>query len=258
MTPSQVAAAFLTPRRTIRSTSDLGGAPVLLPFGDSALPAASFGQGPTVLLVHGWEGSRADMVPLAKALAATGHRAVVFDMPAHGQAGGDTASIPVFADALRAAARALGPIEAVVAHSVGAAATILALSQERFTDRVVLIGTPARYRDFARAFARGAGLGEMGTASMLAALGRQGLDLSAIDGPVLARRLGGVDALFLHAPDDRVVSINDARQTAAAWPGARFSEVGNLGHVRLLSDSCLAAQVTDFVADSAVALKACA
>jgi pimeloyl-ACP methyl ester carboxylesterase len=57
-----------------------------------------------------------------------GHAVVVFDLPAHGYSDGEWGLGFEAADAARAVAETLGPIEAIVAHSMGASAAGLAVA----------------------------------------------------------------------------------------------------------------------------------
>ena len=102
-----------------------------------------WGTGPLVMLTHGW-GSRAgrwsSLIPL---LLESGLSAVAFDAPAHGRSSGNTASMPEFARALLAVRAHLGAApRAAVGHSLGGAATALALSMGFDAGRAVLIAAP--------------------------------------------------------------------------------------------------------------------
>src|SRR5690349_4240764 len=52
----------------------------------SLLPTYSWGQGPAVLLVHGWEGRATQLGAFVPALLEAGYRVVAVDMPGHGAA----------------------------------------------------------------------------------------------------------------------------------------------------------------------------
>ena len=104
-----------------------------------------FGEGPVVYLVHGWGGLGSQLAAFVEPLVATGHRVVLFDAPSHGDsdpgAAGPRRTHGVeLGQALDAVFARFGPAEAVVAHSLGAVSTYLAL---RFgwlgTERLVLV-----------------------------------------------------------------------------------------------------------------------
>jgi pimeloyl-ACP methyl ester carboxylesterase len=64
---------------------------------------------------------------------------VVIDLPAHGiEAGGSTHAFEM-ADAIEIAGNALGKVDIVVAHSLGAMATAVAMQSSLKADRLVLL-----------------------------------------------------------------------------------------------------------------------
>lgn len=235
MSVTEAALRVITPRRLPVQVSRLSASRVDVDCGRISVPVWSVGDGAAVLLVHGWEGNHQDMAPIADELSQAGYRAVSLDLPGHGLAGGQTADIELFADAILAVVGAVGPLHGVVAHSMGAAATIVALKREKFTRRAVLIGAPAYYEKFARSVAKALGFDEAGRQAVLDELAGLLGPLSAHDTPRLAADLGQVRALFLHSTDDRVVELKDALATATAWPGGVLALLRGLGHKRILS-----------------------
>ena len=85
-----------------------------------------WGTGPTVLLVHGWEGRGSQLGSFVAPLVAAGMSVVAFDAPAHGDSPGHRLYLTDHADAVADMVAAIGPVHAIVAHSFGAAAVLLA------------------------------------------------------------------------------------------------------------------------------------
>ncbi len=109
--------------------------------GKRRIPVAAWGQGPTVLLVHSWGGRGTQMGRLTAALVAAGYRAVSFDLPAHGEAGGGETDMVECAAAVAAVSEKVGPLHGVVAHSFGVMATLLAAREHGLLiPRLVSIG----------------------------------------------------------------------------------------------------------------------
>jgi pimeloyl-ACP methyl ester carboxylesterase len=211
LTSAQAARAFLTPRRpaTIEPLDLPDAQELRLQTAESELAAVAAGDGPTVLLIHGWEGQASDLGAITLALLAAGHRVVAVDLPAHGRSAGTSTSIPASARALIQAAPALGPLHAVVAHSVGSAVAITAMARVLAVGRAVLLAAPAHYADYARALARQAGLNATQTREVIDRLRDEGVDVEAHSAPMLARQLSQ-PALYVHSADDPVVGIADA------------------------------------------------
>lgn len=211
------------------------------------------GAGPTVLLVHGWNGQAAQMSGFVTPLVARGYYVVAFDQPAHGLSSGAYADLLDLAQAVAAVGHKVGPVHAVIAHSLGATAAALAIARGLPVERAVLLAPPAEPRHFMRAFAARLGLSPARTDGMIAHLGRQLGDLDRLDLPKLAPAIGA-RALILHDPTDREVPFAHGQAIAAAWPGARLEPVRGLGHRRLLSDRRVIERAVELVGnDDAVA-----
>ena len=112
---SKMRQAFMTPRDLPLRDWEL---PLLakseritLRFGLSAL---RWGQGPAVLLMHGWEGRPTQFASLITALVDAGYSVVALDGPAHGRSPGSEANVVLFARAMLEAAAELPPLQAVI------------------------------------------------------------------------------------------------------------------------------------------------
>ena len=118
-----------------------------VPFGDAHLPAWEWGpaEGTPVLLAHGWEGRGSQLGAFVFPLLARGFRVVAFDGPGHGRAPSHRSSVVHLALGIERMATVLGPLAGVVAHSVGGAATALALRVSRGNlglGRCVIVAPP--------------------------------------------------------------------------------------------------------------------
>jgi pimeloyl-ACP methyl ester carboxylesterase len=232
-----------------------------LPWREEGKPTAlrlwSWGEGPVVLLVHGWEGRGSQLGAFVAPLVAAGFRVVTFDGPGHGASSARRASLVDMARAVDAVADAVAPIlggiHAVIAHSMGGAATVLAAAKQSSrgsltTARVVLVAPPSHPGQFTKpvfeAFSLSEDLRHRVVDRMEQHLGERFADL---DGPVAAARLDN-PALLVHDADDREVHVVNSERYAASWPGARLLRTGGLGHRRILRDPQVVAQVTRFVA----------
>ena len=214
--------------------------------GGQQLVAWEWGQGPTVILAHGW-GSRAGRFgPLARSLAEAGFRAVAYDAPAHGRSTGRFASLPEFARALRDVAQAVGPVYGVVGHSLGGAAVTLALRDGLSAGRVVLLAAPADVTPFTDAFADQLRLPAAVRIAMRRNLElRLEVRLDSLHVPTIARRLAA-PALLIHDREDLEVPYSDAEEIAAAWKSARLMATTSLGHRAILRDPEVVRQAVDF------------
>jgi pimeloyl-ACP methyl ester carboxylesterase len=215
--------------------------------GSKRIASWTWGLGPRVLLAHGWEGSARDMVPIASALVQRGRSVTVFDMPAHGRSEGRTTTLPDMAQAVSTVARATGTPDAVVGHSLGAAAAVLALRDGLGASAAALLAPVAEPWLFLRRLADLLAFSDARYEGLVAQIQeRAGTAIHAIDGATAARSLTA-RALILHDPADRQVPFSHGEALANAWRGARLHAVQGLGHRRLLYEPNAIARVIEHV-----------
>jgi pimeloyl-ACP methyl ester carboxylesterase len=212
-----------------------------------------WGAGPAVYLLHGWGGHAGHLAPFVAPLVGRGYRVVAFDTPSHGRSapgafGPRSSSIPEFAAALTSVAAAHGRAHAVIAHSMGAAATAVALCDGLRADRVALLAPMAGPVSYARRLADGLGFGEPTYRRLIARVERRvGAPMHHFDVPELGRAVAMPPTLVVHDRSDVFTPVTDGAAIAAAWPSARLHLTSGLGHRRLLRDPGVVAEVVDFV-----------
>lgn len=216
-----------------------------IPFGVHGLRAWTWGSGPTVLLVHGWEGRGSQLCGFVDPLVAAGFRVVAFDAPAHGDSGGERATLFTFAGAIDAAARRFGPIHGLVAHSMGAAASAYAIRGGLQVRRTVFVA-PADAGQAVNRFARQLGLGPRTRERMEKRLVRNfGLPIHALSAEGMAPYLPD-ELLVIHDVDDGWVPVVDGEAYASV--SGELHRTEGLGHHRVLRDDEVLARAVAFVA----------
>lgn len=243
--------AFMTPRNLPPRRWEL---PLLaeaeritLRFGLSAL---RWGKGPTVLLVHGWEGRATQFAALIEALIKAGHTVVSLEGPAHGRSPGQQAHVALFARAVLEAAAELPPLRAVIGHSMGASSVLLALQWGLRTEAAVSIAAPAQLLGVLRGFARRLGLPARARAAFVRQIEEDvGIQVARLD--VRGYQLD-VPGLVVHASDDPLVPASEAQIIHQAWFDSRLMLLEEGGHQRVLADPRLADAVLDLLARTAI------
>ncbi|HXV76918.1 MAG TPA: alpha/beta fold hydrolase [Candidatus Polarisedimenticolaceae bacterium] len=208
----------------------------------------SIGRGPTVLLVHGWGGRGSQLGSFVEPLVERGFRVVGYDGPGHGRSAGRRSSLPELAEAVRTVGAASGPLVAVIAHSLGAAATTVALDGGLDVGRVAYLAAPARLRYFIETFCAALGLPQTVERRMVRRIERRfSIRLAALDGTAIAYRRALPPALLVHDRADRDVPFAQSRELAEAWPAASLIATGGLGHRGILRDRAIVDRVVAFV-----------
>lgn len=211
-----------------------------------------WGAGPTVLLVHGWEGRGSQLGAFVEPLVARGLSVVAFDAPGHGDSPGSRLYLTDHADAIAAIVAEVGPLHAAIAHSFGAAALLLAgpRASVHATHNVALAPN-VLIDDAVARFAKHVGLDPVELAAMQtqlaihAGLGMDSLHLDAL--------IGERDSSMLafHDREDTEVALRHADHLAARWPGARLIVTEGLGHRRILRDPAVIAETAATIARGA-------
>ena len=207
-----------------------------------------WGIGPTVLLVHGWEGRGSQLGAFVAPLVAAGLSVVAFDAPAHGDSPGSRLYLTDHADAVADVADAIGPLHAIVAHSFGAAAVLLAHARHGVdAPRNVMLAPNVLIDDAVNKFARAVALDDHDRESFethLVAASGVALEALAVERLAATRESA---LLVLHDRGDREVSVRHGDRLAATWPQAQLVLTEELGHRRILRDDAVIARAVGFI-----------
>ena len=208
---------------------------------------------PVVVLVHGWGSRGGRLAAFVWPLVAAGYRVVAFDAPGHGASDGRLSSMPQFARALRAVTDAEGPAHGIIAHSMGASATTLALQSGLPVGRAVFVAPAADPPGMMIRVAAGFGL-TAGTIARIKARSERRLNVRWDDlrVPGMAARMQA-PLLVIHDRDDAVVPWTDGAAIAAAWPGAELVSTDGLGHREIIRAPSVVQRAVEFVTGTAAA-----
>lgn len=223
---------------------------------EDRIVAEKWGSGPVVYLVHGWGGRRGQLDPFVAPLVQSGHTVVAFDAPSHGDSapsayGRGRGLLPEVSDALATVVRHHGPAHGVIAHSLGGAATAIAILDGLRVGSAVFIAPMADPIPYTFEFGQMLGFGERTRAGFLRRLEhRVRRPMSDFDIPA---RLGETEdelppVLVVHDTEDKEVHHRDGALLAAAWPHAEFMSTTGLGHRRILRDEAVIRRAIDHVA----------
>ena len=210
-----------------------------------------WGEGPAVILVHGWEGRGSQLGALIEPLVDAGMSVVTYDAPGHGDSGGSRLYLTDAADAFAAVAERVAAdhtLHGVVAHSFGAPAVLLAYQRYGIDPaRNVFIAPNVLIDDAVFRFTQ---LMELTGSERVAMEDRisveTGINPSAL---TLDRLVGERESalLVVHDDGDRDVAPIHGRRLVAAWPGSHLVTTDGLGHRRILRDPAVVGAAVDFI-----------
>jgi pimeloyl-ACP methyl ester carboxylesterase len=211
----------------------------------------SSSSGSYVLLVHGWGGHAAQMLPLACAMREQGMRPILIELPAHGRSKGTQSNLPQFARAIEYVSAKLTqddkPLHAVVAHSLAANASAYAASRALATKRLVLIAPPASPFEYTKLFASVFKLSEATRAGMQKHVeAREGILMRQFEPNAVGPRIAQ-SVLVVHDRKDSINPFADGQAYQQAITGATMLQTEDLGHRRILKDESTIQAIADFV-----------
>ncbi len=266
VTPSRAAALaervfFTAPRTRLthpqREQLELA-RPISLVVQERRIAAWTWGDGPCVYLVHGWGSRGGRLAAFVRPLVDAGFQVVTFDAPGHGASEGRLSSMPEFARALRAVVAAIGPAHGVIAHSLGASATTLAMHWGVPVERAVFVAPAADPVGFSLRWAELIGLRPSVVAAMRARSERRlAFRWDELNVPAMAQGRRA-PLLVIHDAGDTVVPPEDGRAIASAWPGARLMTTSGLGHRTIVRAPEIVQEAVAFIAGAGLPLAASA
>lgn len=198
-----------------------------------------------IMLLHGWGGKAMQYFGFIQALVDAGCEVVAFDAPGHGRSSGKLASGPAFARAAREVASRVGKVHGLVGHSLGAAASAIAMHNGLGARRVVFLAPLAFIFPLLDSFIQQKSIA-MPEADALRRVFRERYRPDILSVPEMAARFAA-PALILHDPADKDVPVQEARHIAATWPGATLVEMRNVGHWRILRAKAVVEQSLAFL-----------
>lgn len=215
---------------------------------DGQLTLYRWGEGPPVLLVHGWDGRASQMGAFAGPLVNAGYQAVAVDLPAHGRSSGKRTNMLESAAAVHHVGKVVGSLAAVIAHSFGAGASAKAIADGLRTDKVVLLSPPANLRWLVDNYHQILNLSAAGAVQfekiLVERYGESVWQQVSTDHNMAQAALDGV---IVHDRDDRDVPISQSETLHRAWPQSRLVETTGLGHRRILRDPSVISRCVEYV-----------
>lgn len=209
--------------------------------GRAGSPSAPHRAGPAVVVLHGWGSAAADLLPAVPALVEAGLPTLLVDARGHGRSDPvDVMSMPRFAEDAGAAVRWLRADPrvdpdriALVGHSVGAGACLLAAADDPRIAAVVAIASMAHPAELMGQSMRTrrvpAWLGRAALRVVQDTIGHRFDDFAPIHTITRVR----APVLVVHGLEDTTVPPQDAVRLAEAGPTAILRLVPGAGHDRL-------------------------
>ncbi len=220
--------------------------------------ALSWGEGPVVILVHGWEGRSTQMAPMAKQLAKSGFQAIALDFRGHGLSGGRQSGFTDFIEDLAAlqahVVKHITPnIHAMIGHSAGGVCMMASRLINDFpTTKYVVISAPSAPYPAIDALRRTLKVSE-GVLSLVQDEIAKSFTCSwqeLLAGFSYKSRFHEEQLFLIYDVDDKMVDHNEAQKIQNAFQTGHVYKTQGYGHIKLLWDDTVIEKVVDFVSST--------
>ena len=211
------------------------------------LMAYEWGEGPVVLLLHGWSGRGTQFHQFIKPLVDQGYKVVAFDAPGHGLSTGNYSDLVYFSESLMAITSHYYDVRSVIGHSMGGAATLYALKNGLHIHNAILIGTPSVAGDIIKNFQEiingSEKMGKCITDYIQETYGEPFSYYSAQETAKYAR----IPIMVVHDENDREVSVRDAKLLMNEIKDGALLITKGLGHTKILKDKKVIEKCISFI-----------
>ncbi|MEY2963016.1 MAG: hypothetical protein RL754_277 [Bacteroidota bacterium] len=250
--------AFKIPSREIPFEARFGEAQFLKHSTGHLFPVYSIGQGPkNMVLVHGWSGRFTQFATIISTLEKLHPNLldeftiIGFNAVAHRGAQGKKAMMPYFAECIALIADNFGPIHTIIAHSLGANASLYANQRLQIPlERQILIAPPGLISDMVRLFCQMIGFNADVQEALINHIKQtHGDDFDLQSAPELAKS-NTVPTLVFHDTEDQDTPIALGRKVGQHMANGTYVETTGLGHRRILHDPSTAKQIAEFIFNS--------
>ncbi len=189
------------------------------------------GDGPTLLLMHGWESNTFRWRNFIPKLQQEEYNIIALDAPAHGNSSGELLNVPLYAELAQRVIEMYEP-DYIIGHSIGGMTMIY--NQYRYKNpsikKLVALGAPSELADFMRQYRTTLGLNQ----KLMGALEDYfikhfGFSFAEFSTSRFAQKLT-VPGLLIHDEMDAIAPIWSSEQVHANWQNSTLIRTKGLGH----------------------------
>lgn len=208
----------------------------------------SAGNGPSVLLVHGWASCGNQMAKSAQAFLDKGYKVIWLDAPAHGQSTGWQTNLFECAQAIAEVQKLEGDFEAVMAHSFGVPCSLYAMKHGLVTKKLIAVSTPATATGLIDKFCKIIKANKRTHQSLSRRIDKfiGDLNMAEIGAEDMAREIDQ-ECLVIHDKHDRMIRCEEGLAVQKNLKHSSFMLTESLGHNRVLNDPQVISRCVEFI-----------
>ena len=216
---------------------------------DRTVKCWKWGSGPGILLAHGWNGRGIQLYHFIEPLIQRGYSAIAYDAPGHGESQGTTSSYFEFTDTIRTLLTSSNgyDIRGVIAHSLGASATINSIAKESLPLETAVIAPALRLAEVLYCFFDEIGVPTPIYQNLIEEYENQfGYDMYR-DNP--NNLLDEIDSrvLIVHDKNDPTIPYVDSKKISEEFKNIELHTTEGLGHKRILAEESVVDSIINYL-----------
>lgn len=200
---------------------------------DTKLQGYRWGNGPKkVLFIHGWKSHSFRWKNYVQALSEKEYTLYALDAPGHGLSEGTFLSLPLYSQVIEQLVKSIGPLDAIVSHSIGSFACMYMLytTPTLPVGRLAIMGAPGEVRDFIDVFKSTLSLTDRAVEATLQHFVKAvGQPVGFFSSTRFAAELK-LPGLIIHDKADEDCPYRYATAVNEVWKGARLLPTEGLTH----------------------------
>lgn len=215
---------------------------------DKAVKCWQWGSGPSILLAHGWNGRGIQLHHFIEPLIRRGYSVITYDAPGHGESQGNTSSYFEFTDTIRTLLTSSNgyKIRGVIAHSMGASATVNSIAKENHPLEVVLIAPALRLAEVLYSYFDHIGVPKPIYQNLITEYENQfGYNMHRDNPSHLLREIES-RIIIVHDKNDPTIPYLDSKELSDEFRNIELLTTERLGHKRILADSSVVNRIIDY------------
>lgn len=204
------------------------------------------GNGPTILLAHGWESNASRWSYLLKDLRAQDYTVIALDAPAHGNSGGKVFNAVLYSEFISETVKYFKP-EVLIGHSVGGMASIFCLHNYQLPSvtKLISLGAPAHFDGVFSRYKNMMGYNHRISKGMeRLVVERFGKTTDYFSAANFTKDFE-IKGLIIHDKKDKIIPYEDALLFSNKFKNSELITTEGFGHS--LKDNSLTPKIIDFI-----------
>ncbi len=208
----------------------------------------SWGEGPTVLFIHGWGGRGTQISCFIDDLNQAGFRVVSLDIPAHGQSEGTQTNAFQVTKAVTELLKQIDNLHSVITHSFGGVIFGYFYNPNMPLKNIVLLCPPSTLHVAFKQFSESLQLPASVQAFVIKEL-KSKFGEDVFERLSLIKNIEKVSqpVMVIHDKHDEVLPSSEGKLIANAAKRGTFIETNELGHRKVLYDKSVVDTVVNFI-----------